>query len=185
MLLSRANEPYSRISILPAMGAKIFDLIHRPTGQNFLWHNPRIILQPYPIEANFDNYWCGGRDDGFPTCEACTHNGEQYPNLGELRSVRWTVDAADESSVAMSAFGPISPVKVQKRVTLDHLNGACRSTSVPDQASLLPPQRKELYPQSLQFSPASYSLHPLVGGGRTHLCFGQTPIRADIRNRLL
>lgn len=106
------------ISVLPAVGAKIYDLIDRRTGHNFLWHNPRVSPQPYPIDANFDNYWCGGWDDGFPTCETCLHNGEQYPNLGELRSVHWYIDSQNESSVQLSAFGPISPVKAHKQIRL-------------------------------------------------------------------
>ena len=70
------------ITVLPEVGAKIFDLIHRPTRQNFLWHNPRIAPQPYPVGANFDNYWCGGWDDAFPTCETCSHKGNNIPISG-------------------------------------------------------------------------------------------------------
>ncbi len=118
----RLQNDLLAIGILPKVGAKIFDLIDRRTSHNFLWHNPRIAPQPYPIEANFDNYWCGGWDDGFPTCELSTHNGEQYPNLGELRSIEWMVDTLDESgdepSITLSAFGPISPIKAQKTVCL-------------------------------------------------------------------
>jgi galactose mutarotase-like enzyme len=106
------------VSVLPEVGAKIYDLIDRRSGYNFLWHNPRIAPQSYPIETNFDNYWCGGWDDGFPTCEACTHGGEQYPNLGELRSVHWSVEDTDQFSVTLSAFGPISPIKAQKQIRL-------------------------------------------------------------------
>ncbi|HXE15339.1 MAG TPA: hypothetical protein VN633_24655 [Bryobacteraceae bacterium] len=110
------------ISILPEVGGKILDLIDRTTGHNFLWHNPRIAPQTYPIEANFDNYWCGGWDDGFPTCEACVHNGEAYPNLGELRSIRWEIDPLDagasEPSITLTSFGPISPIKARKIVRL-------------------------------------------------------------------
>ena len=105
--------------MLPDVGAKIFDLIHRPTGFNFLWHNPRIQPQPYPVDANFDNYWCGGWDDGFPTCEPCTFRGEQYPGLGELRSLRWTVEEASSEHVVLSAFGPINPVAAKKTVRLN------------------------------------------------------------------
>jgi hypothetical protein len=118
----RLENSTLEVSLLPEIGAKIFDLIHRPTGHNFLWHNPRIAPQPYPIEANFDNYWCGGWDDGFPTCETCSHNGENYPNLGELRSVRWEVESVDaagvEPFITLSAFGPISPVEARKTVRL-------------------------------------------------------------------
>lgn len=110
------------VSVLPQVGAKIYDLIAKRAGQNFLWHNPRILPQTYPVDANFDNYWCGGWDEGFPTCDACMFQGEQYPNLGELRSVVWQVSdtrSDDEgASVTLSAYGPISPVKAEKQVTL-------------------------------------------------------------------
>jgi len=115
------NE-WLRVTILPEVGAKIYDLVWKRTGRNFLWHNPRIAPQPYPIESIFDNYWCGGWDDCFPTCDACELRGEHYPGLGELRSLRWEVESAEshgEDSVArLSAFGPISPVRAEKRVLL-------------------------------------------------------------------
>lgn len=107
-----------QISVLPEIGAKIFDLIELHTGQNFLWHNPRIEPQRCPVDANFDNYWCGGWDDGFPTCETCSHNGEIYPNLGELRSVAWRLETASQAFVQLSADGPISPVRASKEIRL-------------------------------------------------------------------
>jgi len=116
--LLRLQSDLFEVTVLPTVGAKIYDLVDRRTGYNFLWHNPRVAPQPYPIEANFDNYWCGGWDDGFPTCETCIHNGEQYPNLGELRSVHWTVDAHNHSALTLSAFGPISPIKAKKQISL-------------------------------------------------------------------
>ena len=120
--LIRLQSESLEVSVLPSVGAKILDLIDRTTGSNFLWHNPRIAPQTYPIEANFDNYWCGGWDDAFPTCETCLYNGEAYPNLGELRSLRWEVDALDatalEPSVYLTSFGPISPIKARKVVRL-------------------------------------------------------------------
>lgn len=118
----RLRNELLEASVVPAVGAKIIDLVECETGQNFLWRNPRIALQEYPIDGNFDNYWCGGWDDGFPTCEACTHNGEGYPNLGELRSVRWDVvsqrETGAEPGITLSACGPISPVRAQKTVRL-------------------------------------------------------------------
>jgi hypothetical protein len=115
------NE-WLQLTVLPGVGAKIYDLIWKKTGRNFLWHNPRIAPQPYAIEANFDNYWCGGWDEGFPTCDECDHQGEHYPNLGELRSLHWSVAAADIDSgdavAELTAFGPISPVRARKTVTL-------------------------------------------------------------------
>ena len=103
-----------RASVLPEVGAKIYDLIWKPAGRNLLWHNPRILPQTYPIDGAFDNYWCGGWDDGFPTCDPCDYRGELYPGLGELRSLRWQVQDScadrEKVSVRLFTFGPISPV---------------------------------------------------------------------------
>lgn len=115
--LSLQNE-FLQVTILPEIGAKIFDVIDRPSGRNLLWHNPRIAPAAYPIEANFDNYWCGGWDDAFPTCEASLYRGEQYPNLGELRSLTWKVEKAEAETAVLSALGPISPVAAKKTVRL-------------------------------------------------------------------
>jgi galactose mutarotase-like enzyme len=119
--ISLEND-WLRLTILPEVGGKIYDLIYKSTGRNFLWHNPRIIPQTYAIEANFDNYWCGGWDEGFPTCDECDHAGEHYPNLGELRSLRWSVESTEQSdeglTAQLSALGPISPVQVRKTVKL-------------------------------------------------------------------
>ena len=111
-----------RVSVLPDVGAKIYDLIWKPEGRNLLWHNPRILPQAYPIDGNFDNYWCGGWDDGFPTCDPCEYRGESYPSLGELRSLKWQVEDSGvhrgKGFVKLFAFGPISPVRAEKIVTL-------------------------------------------------------------------
>jgi hypothetical protein len=124
----RLENDWLRVTVLPEVGAKIYDLVWKPSDRNFLWHNPRIHPQSYAIEANFDNYWCGGWDDAFPTCEECEHAGEHYPNLGELRSLRWNVEGTEETTdgatAQLTAFGPISPVEVTKTVTLYHARPA-------------------------------------------------------------
>ena len=119
-----------KVRVLPDLGAKIFDLIWKPTGRNFLWHNPRIAPQIYPMEADFANYWCGGWDDFFPTCDECVFREQRYPSLGELRSLRWNVDRVGRRGrdvvAQLSALGPISPVKAVKSVTLEGLSPVVR-----------------------------------------------------------
>ncbi len=82
----------------------------------------KIRPQSYPIDANFDNYWCGGWDDAYPTADACVHGGEPFPNLGELRSLRWEVEElqADETKATarLFAYGPISAIKAVKAISL-------------------------------------------------------------------
>ncbi len=110
------------LTVLPEVGAKILTLIDKRTGKNLLWGNPRIWPQKFPIDVNFDNYWCGGWDDAFPTADACEYKGESYPNLGELRSVHWEIDdcgaSADQAWVKLSVFAPISPVKAIKTIAV-------------------------------------------------------------------
>lgn len=117
------ENKWLKLRILPAVGAKIYDLIWKPSGENILWHNPRIAPQTFPIESEFDNYWCGGWDDAFPTCDECMFRGQRYPSLGELRSLQWNVDfkgrRGGNAVAQLSAFGPISPVKAVKTVTLE------------------------------------------------------------------
>ncbi|PYV16680.1 MAG: DUF5107 domain-containing protein [Acidobacteria bacterium] len=116
------ESDWLRASVLPAVGAKIYDLIWKPARKEILWHNPRIPPQTYPVDGNFDNYWCGGWDDGFPTCDPCEYGGEQYPGLGELRSLEWQLETAvtdrDKATVKLIAFGPISPVRAEKTITM-------------------------------------------------------------------
>lgn len=108
-----------RLTILPEVGAKIYDLVSLRTGRALLWHNPRIEPQPYPIDSIFDNYWCGGWDDCFPTCDGCRFQGAEYPDLGELRSLKWRVEECGAGHAVLSCYGPISPVRVVKTVRLD------------------------------------------------------------------
>ena len=120
-VLSLENEWLS-ISILPEVGGKISSLIDKQRAMNVLWENPRIQPQRFPIDSNFDNYWCGGWDDVFPTADACVHKGESYPNVGELRSLNWAVEdlSSNDSgaTVRLSAHGPISAIKATKTISL-------------------------------------------------------------------
>ncbi|MGC2399637.1 MAG: hypothetical protein WA510_07635, partial [Acidobacteriaceae bacterium] len=120
-LLQLDNEWLS-LSILPEVGAKILTLFDKKRERQLLWENPRILPQSYPVDANFDNYWCGGWDDAYPTADACVHKGELFPNLGELRSLRWTVEDlatnAETATAKLSAYGPISAIRATKTVIL-------------------------------------------------------------------
>lgn len=112
------KNDYWELTVLPEVGAKIYDLSWRASGKNYLWHNPRIQPQRYPIDANFDNYWCGGWDDIFPTADSCEFKGEVYPNCGELRSLQWSQDSITSAEVSLSAYAPISPIRATKTIGL-------------------------------------------------------------------
>jgi hypothetical protein len=111
------------LTILPEVGAKILALIDKSSGKNLLWENPRIRPQTFPVDANFDNYWCGGWDDAFPTADACEYKGEAYPNLGELRSLHWVFEDGgadkDRAWARLSTFAPISAAKATKTIVVE------------------------------------------------------------------
>jgi hypothetical protein len=112
------QNDYWELTVLPDVGAKVYDLVWRASGKNYLWHNPRIQPQQYPVDANFDNYWCGGWDDIFPTADSCEFKGEVYPICGELRSLQWALDSITSTEVSLSAYGPISPIHATKTIRL-------------------------------------------------------------------
>jgi hypothetical protein len=112
------KNDFWELTILPEVGAKIYDLLWKASGKNYLWHNPRIQPQRYPIDGNFDNYWCGGWDEIFPTADSCEFKGELFPNCGELRSLQWSLDSVTSAEVSLSAYGPISPIHATKTIRL-------------------------------------------------------------------
>jgi galactose mutarotase-like enzyme len=116
-VLKLENEWFA-LSVLPEVGAKILTLYDKAGKRQILWENPRIRPQIYPIDANFDNYWCGGWDDAYPTADACNHAGEPFPNLGELRSLEWQVEEQSSHKTTLTAFGPISPIQATKSIWL-------------------------------------------------------------------
>ncbi len=56
-----------RLTLFPEAGAKILDLVHRPSGLDLLWKNPRVPLRRTYTGPAFDDVWCGGWDELFPT----------------------------------------------------------------------------------------------------------------------
>lgn len=92
-----------RVTVLPALGAKLYDLILTPADRNFLWHNPRLEPRLPVFGQNFDDWWSGGWDEVFPTCDVSTYGGETYPYLGELWSLPWSwqVEEAGPARVSL------------------------------------------------------------------------------------
>lgn len=124
-VLALENE-FLALSILPQVGAKVMRLYDKGADREVLWANPRVRPQRFPVNVGFDDYWCGGWDDAYPTAYPCLHKGDPFPHLGELRSLDWTVEElrdTEKGGVArLSAFGPISPIKATKTVELDGRN---------------------------------------------------------------
>ena len=77
------------VTVFPEAGGKILDLVHKPSGKNLLWRNPRVgLMKTYP-GAPFDDVWCGGWDDLFPTDAPCVIDGVAYHDHGDLWIGPW------------------------------------------------------------------------------------------------
>ena len=114
------ESDWLRVSILPEIRVKIYELISKAAGRNLLSQNPRVLPQPYPVETAMGDFWCRGWDDIFPTCKGCGSRGLRYPGLGEQRQVQFAVDdlriEGEHGLSRLFAFTPISPVKAETTV---------------------------------------------------------------------
>lgn len=116
------NE-HLRLIVLPEIGAKIHALIDKKLDYDVLWHNPRLELRRPVFGQNFDDWWSGGWDEVFPTCDVSTYQGETYPYLGELWSLPWTWEIAAERPDGVSLYltrtTVIATARMERWISLD------------------------------------------------------------------
>ena len=87
-----------------------------------LWHNPRLEPRPPVFGQNFDDWWSGGWDEVFPTCDVSTYQGETYPYLGELWSLPWsweTTPCGSGVAVHLSRTTVIATARMERWITLE------------------------------------------------------------------
>jgi hypothetical protein len=119
-LLTIENE-HLRLSVLPGLGAKIYDIIHKKSGRNVLWHNPRIRPRRIPFGSRFDDVWSGGWDEIFPNDAESTVGSEHYPDMGELWTLEWVYSIQQSrGSVTLTTTvkAPITPAQITRKLTL-------------------------------------------------------------------
>lgn len=63
------------LQLAPEAGGKILSLIDDATGFDLLWRNPGVKLARTYAGAPFDDLWCGGWEDIFPTDPPCSLDG--------------------------------------------------------------------------------------------------------------
>jgi len=110
-----------RVTVLPALGGHVTQLVDRVAERDLLWHNPRTAPRPAPYGAHFDDWWSGGWDEIFPSGDRGTLHDEVLPYMGELWCVPWEAEAASatgEASITTTAFGTIAPARFERRLTL-------------------------------------------------------------------
>jgi len=110
-----------RVVVLPELGGRIWSVLYKPLDREVIWQNPRIAPQRVQFGSAFDNYWCGGWEEMFPTAAPSTIHGELFPDHGELWSLPWTARkerGSDSVTLRLNCQTPISGVVVEKALTL-------------------------------------------------------------------
>ena len=110
-----------QVTVLPALGGHVSELIDRAAVRDVLWHNPRTAPRPAPYGAHFDDWWSGGWDEIFPSGDRGTLHDELLPYMGELWCVPWTAEVSasgDEASISAVGYGTIAPARFERRLTL-------------------------------------------------------------------
>jgi len=114
------NE-FIRLTVLPELGAKIYDIVHKGTGRNVLWHNPRIRPRKVPFGSRFDDVWSGGWDEIFPNDAESVVGSEHFPDMGEAWALEWEYGVEKQGGIVAlttKVMTPISPVEITRKITL-------------------------------------------------------------------
>jgi hypothetical protein len=119
----RIENDFLSMNILPELGAKIFSLVHKPSGRDLLWHNPRLAPAPVAYGASFDDNWSGGWDELIPNdLPRPAPDGDLLPDHGEFWSQRadWRIVQASATTceVRFSTRGRVLPAAFEKTITL-------------------------------------------------------------------
>ncbi len=114
------NE-YLRVTVLPELGGKIWQIAYKPTGSELLWHNPAVAPARQPANACYDDVWSGGWDELFPNDEAGEFAGRALPDHGELwtGAFDWEAETGAEFvALRLSYRTPVTEFLVERRLVL-------------------------------------------------------------------
>ena len=118
------------LRLLPEAGGKILSLIDNASGFDLLWRNPRVELARTYAGAPFDDLWCGGWDDIFPTDPPCALDGNTYHDHGDLWIAPWSCsveeDTAEQATVHLSRLSVSLPCRVDKWITVARASNELR-----------------------------------------------------------
>jgi len=120
----------SSIDILPDLGAKMYNFVHRPSNRNLLWHNPRIPPARQHLGARFDDVWSGGWDELIPNDIPTPVTGnEMLPDHGEVWSQpsEWQVieSGGPRAAVRSVNYGRVLPTVFEKTISLQSGDAFC------------------------------------------------------------
>jgi hypothetical protein len=165
------------LNLIPAAGGKILDLIEVESGFNLLWQNPRIPLARTYAGAPFDDVWCGGWDDMFPTDVPCEVDGNTHHDHGDLWIGPWEWEAesddGEQAVVHLWRYSPSLPCRVDKWITAARSGG--------DISIRLALHNEGTQP--VRFIWNQHIAHAIGSGSRVHVPVGTLTVSGPTRSR--
>lgn len=173
----RIHTDHLALNLIPDAGGKILDLVERAAGFNLLWQNPRIPLARTYAGAPFDDVWCGGWDDMFPTDIPCEVDGNTYHDHGDLWIGPWAwdvvSDTGEEAVVHLCRDSPSLPCRVDKWISVDRSSSEIRlRLALTNQGA-----------QPVRFLWNQHIAHAIGPGSRIHLPASRLSVAGPTRTR--
>lgn len=106
------------VAVVPSLGGRIVSLRHRRGGREWMWRPPGGRLFRNHSGDSFGNSTLTGADECFPTVPACSIDGRELPDHGELWPLAWEVERADET-LALSVQAPGSPFRFSRTLGIE------------------------------------------------------------------
>jgi galactose mutarotase-like enzyme len=110
-----------RVVVVPGHGGHVQQITDKASGHDLLFENPR--REPYPpVYGEQWSAWLGGIDELIPTGWASRHQGERYPDHGEVVARSWKCDILERgpevASIRLFCHGLLAPFRVERVMTL-------------------------------------------------------------------
>jgi hypothetical protein len=90
-----------RASVIPSLGGRVWELLDRVRGRQWIWHREDVPLAVSPSGTSYDDVWAGGWEELFPNDAPGDFEGRALPDHGEWWTTAWTVAEASDGAEAV------------------------------------------------------------------------------------
>lgn len=119
-----------RVSVIPTLGGRVWQLFDRRRGRQWIWHRPGMPLRAVPTSANYDEVWAGGWEELFPNDAPGQFEGRCLPDHGEWWTMPWSAEPElDGGSAVLRLTAESSIVRARCRKEL-RLDSDCNTLAV-------------------------------------------------------
>jgi galactose mutarotase-like enzyme len=107
------------LAIDPARGASIQSIRTPGSPRDWVFYDPSRVQGPLTGGERYDDVWCGGFEELFPTDAPGRFEGRDLPDHGELWNAPFEIVSAGDESVSMRRHCRTVEAVFDKRVSLD------------------------------------------------------------------